>query len=92
MYVCIYSLTIPGADEDILKNYSHLLPPMPRIVDPVNPANNLFKTGVRPIKRHHQNKWDIFAAKIDSLVLEPTETHILSKKFEFCQTLVTKFD
>ena len=78
-----YSLAIPGADQDVLRKYSDLLPPKPRIVDPVNPANNVFLSGVGPIKRRHQNKWDIFAAKIDSLVLEPTETQILGPNFDF---------
>ena len=66
-----------------MRKYSDLLPPKPRIVDPVNPANNVFLSGIGGKKRLNQNKWGIFAAKIDSLMLEPTKTYIQDPNFKF---------
>lgn len=44
-------------------NYSDLLPPCPRIIDPGNPANNLYLSGIKG----KENKWTLFARNIAHL-------------------------
>ena len=80
------SLSIPGADEETMEKYSDLLPPKPRIIDPVNPSNNVFLSGVGPIKQgQYTNKWDIFAREIDSLDLnaKKEKLYLLPQSFVF---------
>ncbi len=87
---CGYSLRIPGADEDLMRTYEDLLPKEPRIIDPVNPSNNVYLSGIGGVAKG-DGKWDVFAAKIDSLKLEHTEMQLMGRKFEFCEHMTTNF-
>ena len=50
--------------------YKDLLSPCPRIIDPANPANNLYNTGVRRSKVE-ENNWTPFARNIAHLNIGP---------------------
>lgn len=66
-------LRIPGGIDP--QRYRNLLPPPPRIVDPVNPANNLYLSGVGPVDAG--GRWDIFAAKIRSFDISITAERMM---------------
>ena len=53
-------------DDVIYKiaDYYDLLPPLPRIIDPANPANNVWESGFRPA-----GKSLVLVSKIDSIDL-----------------------
>ena len=64
MYV--YSLSILGADQNLVGRYAGLLPPTPRIIDPVNPANNVYLSGVGPDPYQvGDNDWGTLKWKVD---------------------------
>lgn len=64
------SLLIPGADTTLLQTFADLLPPPPRIIDPANPSNNLYKSGVGPNPYGvGDGKWATFRHEIDTLDL-----------------------
>lgn len=69
-HILFGSLSVPGADENLQVTYGDLLPDKPRIIDPINPANNLYLSGITRCKRE-ENKWGPFMRKIDSLNLSP---------------------
>ena len=48
----------------MLAEYSDLLPPIPRIIDPANPANNVWETGFNP-----PGCSQVLVEKIDSIDL-----------------------
>ena len=77
-----FSLSIPGGDPELRETYSDLLPEPPRIIDPVNPSNNVYLSGISKSK---DNGWDIFAQNIDSVDLSggKPEIHILPQSFSF---------
>ena len=67
----MYSLTIPGTDPSIGETYAHLLPDKPRIVDPVNPANNLYLSGVgKDPYDDGSGRWEEFKVKVKSIKLD----------------------
>lgn len=49
--------------------YKDLIPDCPRIIDPVNPANNLYLSGVKGGDR--KNKWAAFKENVADLNLGP---------------------
>ncbi len=69
-----------------MRDYPDLLPSRPpRIIDPANPTNNLYKTGIaryyQPNDRAHDNElgdgnWTQFVQNIDSLDLAKTVEEI----------------
>lgn len=64
-YVSNLSLSIPGAQPSLLERYADMLPPTPRIVDPVNPANNVYLSGVGPDPYEvGDNDWGTFKKKV----------------------------
>lgn len=56
-----------------MSKYKQHLPDKPRIIDPVNPFKNLYNQGLRQIEQQRDDsyakRWEIFAAKINSLDL-----------------------
>ena len=59
------SLSIPGAQQGLLHSYEDMLPATPRIVDPVNPANNVYLSGVGPDPYGiGDNDWGTFKGKV----------------------------
>jgi hypothetical protein len=65
MYVSNRSLSIPGEQPGLLDNYADMLPPTPRIVDPVNPANNVYLSGVGPDPYEvGDSNWGTFKRKV----------------------------
>lgn len=60
---------IEGTSDSV--KYSRLLPDCPRIVDPANPANNVYLSGIgpSPYGARGEGKWEKIAAKISSLDL-----------------------
>ncbi len=63
------------------RDYPDLLPSRPRIIDPANPTNNLYKTGITSYyeanDRSHDygpgdGDWTLFTRYIDSLDLTKT--------------------
>lgn len=69
------SLTIPGTDSSVTT--SDLLPPCPRIVDPVNPANNVYLSGVGHVARG-EGKWQVFSEEIPSIDITITAERIMA--------------
>ena len=64
--------------------YSDLLPKPPRIIDPVNPSNNVFLSGVTRNKGN--DRWEIFAQKVDSVDLsrgDKPDITVLPESFSF---------
>ena len=63
------SLSIPGAQPD-LHNYADMLPAIPRIIDPVNLANNVYLSGVGPDPYEvGVNDWGTFKRKVATIDL-----------------------
>ena len=68
----------------LIKDYDDLLPDLPRIVDPANPTNNLYMTGIssyRPNDRARDYEpgdgdWTLFKRYIDTLDLTKTVEEI----------------
>ena len=59
------SLSIPGAQPSFLERYADMLPSLPRIIDPVNPANNVYLSGVGPDPYQvGDNDWGTFKSKV----------------------------
>jgi hypothetical protein len=50
---------------DLQLKYRDLLPSRPRIIDPANPANNIYLSGVK--KSDEPKKWTPFATNIARL-------------------------
>lgn len=75
------SLKVPGSDKHLLETYKELLPACPRIIDPANPANNLYLSGVHRSER--ANKWTPLADKINSLNLSSTIMQQHQRQAEF---------
>lgn len=63
-----HSLIVPGSNMELREKYKSLLPPPPRIIDPVNPSNNLYISGIRRSKKG-ENGWCDFGRKVDELDL-----------------------
>ena len=64
------SLSIPGAQQSLLDSYMHadMLPAKPRIIDPVNPANNVYLSGVGPDPYEvGVNDWGTFKRKVATI-------------------------
>lgn len=59
-----------AAGRHLQDMYSDLLPDTPRIIDPINPANNLYLSGVFRCEKE-RNKWGPFMRKVDDLDLTP---------------------
>ena len=81
--VNICSLTVKESNLKLQKEYEDLIPNSPRIIDPVNPANNLYLSGIKGGDR--RNKWAAFKANVVGLNigLEIMEKHkALCKKNE----------
>ena len=64
-----YSISA-AAGRQLQDMYSDLLPDPPRIIDPINPANNLYLSGVFRCEKE-RNKWEPFMRKVDYLDLSP---------------------
>ena len=58
---------------ELQETYKDLLPPPPRIVDPANPANNLYESGIRKRKviPKEENDWTPFAKEVANLNIGP---------------------
>ena len=70
LFNALFSLSIPGAREVLRLTYADLLPDKPRIVDPVNPSNNVYLSGVGPVTYGPgDGKWDIFARRVGTIDL-----------------------
>ena len=67
MHIC--SLLVPGSKREVCETYKDLLPDCPRIIDPVNPGNNLYLSGIK--KSKEENRWTPFARNIAQLNLNP---------------------
>ena len=80
-----FSLLIPGADSEIRETYSDLLPEPPCIIDPVNPSNNVYLSGVNRDEHNPDHRWATFAQEIDSLDLTGglPIIRLLPQSFEF---------
>ena len=89
----IHSLVIPGGDSEIRETYSDLLPEPPRIIDPVNPSNNVYLSGVSRDERN-RNRWATFAQKVDSLDLTGglPVIRVLPQSFEFLLHIYTEYE
>lgn len=59
------SLSVPGTDMGLQRKYKDLLPSQPRIIDPANPANNLYLSGVK--KSDEPKRWTPFATNVAHL-------------------------
>ena len=70
MMTPVHSLSVPGSDRSLQRTYRELLPQCPRIIDPANPANNLYLSGIQRSEAG-PNKWTPLADKIASLDLSP---------------------
>ncbi len=57
------------------ERYPDLLPERPRIVDPVNPPNNLYMTGFRG--RNCEEKWKMLAERICKMDITITAEKIM---------------
>ena len=55
---------------ELQETYKDLLSPCPRIIDPENPANNLYDSGVRSSKKE-ENNWTPFARNVAHLNIGP---------------------
>ena len=57
--------------EDHLYEHKQNLPPPPRIIDPANPANNLYSSGIGSAwkKDNPEKDWEVLASQINSLNL-----------------------
>lgn len=65
MHVSNLSLSIPGEQPSLLRSYKDMLPPTPRIVDPVNPTNNVYLSGVGPDPYEvGDSDWGTFKKKV----------------------------
>lgn len=64
------SLVVPAPEPyaSIRETYKDLLPPCPRIPDPINPSKNLFHSGIYGVEQGRK-KWASFIEKIDKLDL-----------------------
>ena len=71
----ISSLTIPGAP--IFDYFQDLLPKTPRIIDPGNPSNNLYKSGVGPVNDGDGSRWKIFTRKLPTFDITETPSVIM---------------
>lgn len=73
------NLVIPGTSPAVAD--SALLPPCPRIVDPGNPANNLFLSGVGnvPYGGRGVGDWGPFRDKISSFDITTTAERMMEK-------------
>ena len=87
MHTSTCSFIIPGTSEDVTT--SDLLPQCPRIVDPVNPANNVYLSGVG--KNYDavddQEKWRMLREKISKIDITLTAEIIVITR-EQCHLLL----
>ena len=71
--VYYYSLRVPIPDTErgLHDRYADMLPDAPRIVDPVNPANNVYLSGVGPdpYEVGTNNDWGTFKRKAATIDL-----------------------
>ena len=66
------SLVIPGT-KDIVSEFEYLLPPRPRIIDPANPSNNVYKSGIGPnLYGVGDGKWGTLQKEISDIDLTVT--------------------
>ena len=78
-YQLVSSLTIPGS-EPVEPLYHDLLPDPPRIIDPANPANNVYLSGIgRSEYGPGDGRWSVLAQKIGTLNLAITAEVIMQK-------------
>jgi len=78
----IPSMRIPAGEYALLEHkFPDLLPPVPRIVDPVNPTNNIYLTGIAATDdtREHRLRWKCFADSIASIDLRKDVNVIMAK-------------
>lgn len=54
---------------ELQKEYKDLIPERPRIIDPINPANNLYQSGIKG--GDQGNKWATFKEKVAGLNIGP---------------------
>lgn len=73
--VFLNSLFVPGTQRDVRE--SELLAPCPRIIDPVNPANNVYESGIYKVPEGI-SKWEKFASKIDTIDLSITAEKMMA--------------
>jgi hypothetical protein len=72
------SFVIPGTSGSV--STSPLLPPCPRIIDPVNPTNNLYLNGVGPdpYGAAGDGNWRMIKQKISSIDITKTAERIMA--------------
>ena len=63
--------------QNIRAQYSHLLPASRWLIDPANPANNVYFSGMSG--RDKVKGWEIFAKKINSIDLKLSVKTILKE-------------
>ena len=62
-------------------SYRDLLPDPPRIIDPANPANNVYLSGIgKSSYGPGDGRWSLFAQKIDTLNLAITAQVIMKQR------------
>ena len=73
----LHSLFIPGTSESVMT--SVLLPDCPRIVDPVNPANNVYLSGLGPdpYAEVGDGKWRMLRERISTIDITKTAEKIM---------------
>ena len=74
---------MPESYLKLRKEYKDLVPDCPRIIDPINPANNLYISGIKGGDR--RNRWAAFKEKVVGLNIGPKimeEHKALCKKNE----------
>ena len=66
---------LPGKEKE---KYLELLPPCPRICDPVNPTYNLYRTEIAKQKYKTVTEWSVMKEKIQDIDLSKTVEQIRS--------------
>lgn len=76
------SLRVPGENPQMIRDYQDCLPAKPRILNPINIFDNLYKTGLRMIKPQSKdsdrNRWREFnkeIARLDLSIHRPEALH-----------------
>ena len=75
------SVPVPEPYDSIRETYKDLLPQRPRIPDPINPAKNLYHSGIYG-KEQGREKWASFVEMIDKLDLSSDITNLHEKRFK----------
>ena len=76
------SLIVPATEPyaSIRETYKDLLPPCPRILDPINPSKNLYNSGIYGSDQGRK-KWAPFIEKIDTLDLSSNIEKLHEERF-----------